>query len=229
MIVGAAAIAACFPSAARSGSARSTDWLFVPGDRSCGSEQPLLPLRQRRIRAPGTAALRKTSHVSDVRNTRTGTHCGFLGGPRLIISYFRYRKTLRSALNVTLCFVRRHVFTAGCNQPKTCINSQYCVFIQHDREVTMEHLVRVHNEKDRRTLEWLRRHVGDAALAAAVERCAGSGKPYLSAVCRRLGVRVPDLSVPRRQTSSPIAEHSLATIRRILAVRTTPAKLVAGC
>lgn len=93
----------------------------------------------------------------------------------------------------------------------------------------MEHLVRVYNEKDRQTLEWLRRHVGDAALAAAVERCAGSGKPYLSAVCRRLGVRVPEPSAPRRQTSSPIAEHALATIRSILTARTAPAKLVAGC
>jgi hypothetical protein len=93
----------------------------------------------------------------------------------------------------------------------------------------MEHLVRVYNEKDRQTLEWLRRHVGDEALAAAAERCTGSGKPYLSAVCRRLGVRVPELSSPRRQTSSPVAEHALATIRRILAARTTPAKLVAGC
>ena len=93
----------------------------------------------------------------------------------------------------------------------------------------MEHLVRVRNEKDRRTLEWLRRHVGDAALAAAVERCAGSGKPYLSTVCRRLGVTVPDLSVPRSQTSSPIAEHALATIRGILAARSTPMRQVAGC
>ncbi|MFX1689713.1 hypothetical protein PWR05_35165 [Paraburkholderia sp. A2RI-6] len=56
----------------------------------------------------------------------------------------------------------------------------------------MEHLVRVYNEKDRQTLEWLRRHVGDAALATAVERCAGSGKLYLSAVCRQLGVKIPE-------------------------------------
>jgi hypothetical protein len=92
----------------------------------------------------------------------------------------------------------------------------------------MEHLVRVYNEKDRQTLAWLRRHVGDAAIASAVKRCAGSGKPYLSAVCRQLGVRVPELAVLRRQQSSPIAERSLATIRGILAARTTPAKLAAG-
>ncbi|SDJ59458.1 hypothetical protein SAMN04487926_1713 [Paraburkholderia steynii] len=52
----------------------------------------------------------------------------------------------------------------------------------------MEHLVRVYNEKDRQTLEWLRRHVDDAAIASAVAQCTGSGKPYLSIVCRSLGV-----------------------------------------
>ncbi|MBB5429786.1 hypothetical protein OKW33_006356 [Paraburkholderia atlantica] len=66
----------------------------------------------------------------------------------------------------------------------------------------MEHLVRVYNEKDRQTLEWLRRHVGDAAIATAVEQCAGSGKPYLSTVCRRLGVRTPEFSVARRRVFS---------------------------
>jgi hypothetical protein len=92
----------------------------------------------------------------------------------------------------------------------------------------MEHLVRIYNEKDRQTLEWLRRHVGDAVIASAVERCAGPGKPYLSTVCRRLGVRVPELTVVRRITPSPTAERSLATIRSILAARATPAKLVVG-
>ena len=91
----------------------------------------------------------------------------------------------------------------------------------------MEHLVRICNEKDRRKLEWLRRHVGDAAIALAVEQCTGSGKPYLSAVCRRLGVQTPDFTVSRRQTLSPIAEDLLATMRSILAVRTTAARRVA--
>ncbi|OLL29214.1 hypothetical protein BTH42_23455 [Burkholderia sp. SRS-W-2-2016] len=87
----------------------------------------------------------------------------------------------------------------------------------------MEHLVRVYNEKDRRTLEWLRRYVGDAALASAIARCAGPGKPYLSAVCRRLGVRAPEFSIARPMPSA-IAEHSLATMRSILAARTMSAK-----
>jgi len=84
----------------------------------------------------------------------------------------------------------------------------------------MEHLVRVHNENDRQTLEWLRRHIGDAAIAAAIQRCEGSGKPWLSAVCRQLGVRVPRFHMPRRESPSAVAEQSLATIRRILAART---------
>ncbi|MBP0596295.1 hypothetical protein J8I87_43285 [Paraburkholderia sp. LEh10] len=81
----------------------------------------------------------------------------------------------------------------------------------------MEHLIRVYNEQDRQTLEWLRRHVSDAAIAAAVERCAGSGKPCLSSVCRQLGVKTPGFHVPRRENPSPVAEQSLAAIRRILA------------
>ncbi|AUT74304.1 MULTISPECIES: hypothetical protein [Paraburkholderia] len=92
----------------------------------------------------------------------------------------------------------------------------------------MEHLVRVYNEKDRQTLEWLRKHVGDAAIASAVAQCAGSGKPYLSTVCRCLGVRTPAFSAPLRQTSSLVADHSLATIRSILAARTATAKLGAA-
>ena len=67
----------------------------------------------------------------------------------------------------------------------------------------MEHLVRVQNERDRRTLAWLRERVGDASIVAAVERCGGS-KPYLSAVCRTLGVTAPRFSAPRRLTPSTV-------------------------
>ena len=93
----------------------------------------------------------------------------------------------------------------------------------------MEHLVRVQNERDRRTLAWLREKVGDAAIVAAAQRY-GPSKPYLSAVCRTLGVTAPRLSAPRRLTPSAAAEQSLATIRQILASRTghptrTPARL----
>ncbi|MFL9965983.1 hypothetical protein PQR02_34195 [Paraburkholderia sediminicola] len=82
----------------------------------------------------------------------------------------------------------------------------------------MEHLVRVQNERDRRTLAWLREHVGDAAIVAAARRC-GPSKPYLSLVCRTLGVSAPRFSAQRRPTPSATAEQSLAAIRQILAAR----------
>ncbi|MDH6147583.1 MULTISPECIES: hypothetical protein [Paraburkholderia] len=83
----------------------------------------------------------------------------------------------------------------------------------------MEHLVRVQNERDRHTLAWLRAHVGDAAIAATVQRCAGPTKPYLSTLCRMLGVTAPRFTAPRGQVASVTAEQSLATIRQILALR----------
>lgn len=86
----------------------------------------------------------------------------------------------------------------------------------------MEHLVRVYNEKDRRALEWLRSHVGDAAIASAAAQCTKSGKPYLSAVCRRLGVKVPASYVSANHSPSRIGEESLAVIRHILAARSSP-------
>nr|WKF60773.1 hypothetical protein HUO10_005295 [Paraburkholderia busanensis] len=78
----------------------------------------------------------------------------------------------------------------------------------------MEHLVRILNEHDRRTLAWARARVGGAAFIDAVMRC-GPGKPYLSWVCRRLGLSVP---APRASTPTPIpaGERSLAHIREIL-------------
>jgi len=84
----------------------------------------------------------------------------------------------------------------------------------------MEHLVRVLNERDRRTLAWLRAQVGDAAIAAAAQQCGGP-KPYLSSVCRQLGVAAPRFSAPHQLAPSVAAERSLATIRKILASRNT--------
>jgi hypothetical protein len=83
----------------------------------------------------------------------------------------------------------------------------------------MERLVRVQNERDRRTRAWLRGHVGDGAIVAAAQRCGGPLKPYLSAVCRTLGVTAPRFSAARRPAPSATAEQSLATIRQILASR----------
>lgn len=87
----------------------------------------------------------------------------------------------------------------------------------------MEHLIRIYTEKDRQVLEWLRQRVGDAAIAQAVEKCGVPGKPYLSAVCRRLGVRIPMLAKPRVIEPSAVAAQSLAAIRDILASRSTGA------
>ena len=97
--------------------------------------------------------------------------------------------------------------------------SQYCISIQYSGRRRWS-IWSGFTEQDRQTLEWLRRHVGDAAIAAAVERCAGSGKPYLSSVCRQLGVKTPGFHLPRRESPSPVAEQSLAAIRGILAART---------
>jgi hypothetical protein len=87
------------------------------------------------------------------------------------------------------------------------------------QEVVMEHLVRVRNEQDRRTLAWLRAQVGDAAITDAAQQCGGPLKPYLSSVCRQLGVTAPRFGALRRLRASAAAEQSLATIRQILASR----------
>jgi hypothetical protein len=83
----------------------------------------------------------------------------------------------------------------------------------------MEHLVRVQNERDRRTLAWLRALVGDPAIAEAARSLAAPSKPYLSTVCRLLGVTAPPFSTLHRPAPSATAEQSLATIRQILASR----------
>jgi hypothetical protein len=81
-------------------------------------------------------------------------------------------------------------------------------------ETAMEHLVRVLNERDRQTLAWLRRTVGDAAIGAAAQDVRGVSKPYLSSVCRRLGVTPPVFPSSR---PSETATRAMAAIRRILA------------
>jgi hypothetical protein len=59
----------------------------------------------------------------------------------------------------------------------------------------MEQWVRVQNEHDRQVLAWLCERVGDAAVAAAAQACArGHSKPYLSMVCRQLGLSTPRFS-----------------------------------
>jgi hypothetical protein len=57
----------------------------------------------------------------------------------------------------------------------------------------MNHLIRILNDDDSETLAWLCKHVGDVRVANAARHLGGHGKPYLSAVCRYLGVRPPAL------------------------------------
>ncbi|KWA81691.1 hypothetical protein WL30_24575 [Burkholderia ubonensis] len=93
----------------------------------------------------------------------------------------------------------------------------------------MEHLVRILNDDDRQTLAWLRTHVGDGRVADAARRliaqrepsAGGWAKPYISAVCRYLGVWPP---TPRRSiradTDHGVADRHLEQMRQLLAERT---------
>lgn len=84
----------------------------------------------------------------------------------------------------------------------------------------MEHLVRVQNEYDRRTLAWLRERVGDSAIAKAAQDWTGPGKPWLSVICRQLAVTPPPAAVwraPGAPGRGEVGEQHLATIRQILA------------
>lgn len=92
----------------------------------------------------------------------------------------------------------------------------------------MEHLIRILNDDDRQTPVWLRTHVGDVRLASAARQLiaqreqftASWTKPYISAVCRYLGVWPP---APRRSTHTHadhrVADRHLAQIRQMLAQR----------
>ncbi|QCP54530.1 hypothetical protein FAZ95_37230 [Trinickia violacea] len=97
----------------------------------------------------------------------------------------------------------------------------------------MEHLIRILNDDDRQTLAWLRKHVGDSCVADAACRLAAQRgtsagaltKPYVSAICRYLGVWPP---TPHWQCSAnanhAIADQHLAQMRQLLARCTTPAR-----
>jgi hypothetical protein len=84
----------------------------------------------------------------------------------------------------------------------------------------MNQLIRILNDDDRETLAWLCKHAGDARVAAAARHLGGNGKPYLSAVCRYLGVRPP---MPRQQIrpveDCTVGDSHLAKIRQLLTQR----------
>jgi hypothetical protein len=92
----------------------------------------------------------------------------------------------------------------------------------------MERLIRILNDDDRQTLAWLRVHVGDARVADAARRLITqrhhfsgvSAKPYISAVCRYLGVWPPaSLRSARSVTNRQVGDQHLAHIRQMLAQR----------
>lgn len=87
----------------------------------------------------------------------------------------------------------------------------------------MEQWVRVQNEHDRKVLAWLRERRGDAAIAAAEQACARTdSKPYLSAVCRQLGLSVPRLTSHGVSTGA-VGERHLAAMYEILRSRSPDA------
>jgi hypothetical protein len=92
----------------------------------------------------------------------------------------------------------------------------------------MEDLIRILNDADRQTLAWLRKHVGDMRVADAArglmaqrEKFAGAcAKPYVSAVCRYLGVWPPTPQrLPHVDADHAVADRHLARIRWLLAQR----------
>ncbi len=90
----------------------------------------------------------------------------------------------------------------------------------------MEHLIRVQNDYDRQVLAWLRARIGDAALQSAAARLTGARKPYLSTLCRSLGIRPPtrrDFAQEAAPMHRAVGDQYLARIRAILA---TPAPAV---
>jgi hypothetical protein len=100
----------------------------------------------------------------------------------------------------------------------------------------MEHLVRILNDGDRQKLAWLRTHVGDARLTDAAHQLVAqreqspgvSAKPYISAVCRYLGVWPPSPHRPERiGIDGAIADRHLAQIRQLLAQRIPRARRAA--
>lgn len=74
----------------------------------------------------------------------------------------------------------------------------------------------VANDRDRRSLVWLREQVGDTAIAAAVAQLAGQRRPYVSNVAKALGVELPrSLAL----TSVDTARVRLAALRSLIKVK----------
>jgi|GEM_PF-965513 len=78
-----------------------------------------------------------------------------------------------------------------------------------------EDCILVLNDRDRRTLAWLRSQVSDEAIAAAVEQLAGARKPFVSNVAKVLGLSIPEGM--ERSTREEALRH-LAAIRAKLKI-----------
>jgi hypothetical protein len=117
-----------------------------------------------------------------------------------------------------------HSFPAECNVVRISLRLSRILYkftvLGFYTGSAMNQLIRILNDGDRETLAWLRKHVGDVRVAAAARHLGGNGKPYVSAVCRYLGVRPP---MPH-QHSRPVedctvGDNYLAQIRQLLAER----------
>lgn len=78
-----------------------------------------------------------------------------------------------------------------------------------------EDCILVLNDRDRRTLAWLRSRVSDEAIAAAVDQLAGARRPFVSNVAKVLGLSIPEGM--ERSTREEALRH-LAAIRAKLKI-----------
>jgi hypothetical protein len=84
----------------------------------------------------------------------------------------------------------------------------------------MEQRVRLVNDTDRQILTWLRSQVGDERVARAIHQLGRVRKPYVSAICRYLGMRPPftiQRPVRRAAIDHSVGDHYLSLIRQHLA------------
>jgi hypothetical protein len=80
----------------------------------------------------------------------------------------------------------------------------------------MEDQVILNNDRDRRTFAWLRQQAGDAAVVQAIAGLSGARKPYVSNLCKVLGMSPPaKLETTDRET----ALSNLAAIKATLQMK----------
>lgn len=88
------------------------------------------------------------------------------------------------------------------------------------QEHPLEHRLRIVNDTDRQILAWLSARVDEVRIGRALHQLGRYRKPYVSALCRYLGVRPPISIVrpaPRTITHHAVGDHYLSLIRQHLA------------